>query len=259
MKFDDFDAQMRQFETSLNQIVPEDVHIIARLDGRGFTRLTKRVESFERPFDRRFHDMMLDVARRLMQCGFGVAYAYLQSDEISLLFEPGDSAFNRNARKINSILAGEASAAFSLALGQAAVFDCRVCPLPSESDVVDYFRWRNVDAQRNALAAHCYWLLRSEDLSGKRADTRLKGLSPEQKRELLREREIDFHAFPEWQREGTGLVWRTMEIEGRNPLTGDIVATTRRRVEALEETPTGSAIGPLIKELLTRKPETTAG
>jgi tRNA(His) 5'-end guanylyltransferase len=31
-------------------VLPE-IHIVARLDGRGFTRLTKEVHHFEAPFD----------------------------------------------------------------------------------------------------------------------------------------------------------------------------------------------------------------
>jgi tRNA(His) guanylyltransferase len=250
MKFDDFDAQMRGFETALDQNVAPDVHIVARLDGRGFTRLTKKIVAFERPFDRRFHDLMAETAARLMQCGFGALYAYLQSDEISLLFEPGEASFGRNARKINSILAGEASAAFSLALGQAAAFDCRTCPLPAESDVVDYFRWRGADAQRNALNAHCYWLLRGDGLSGRAASGRLKGMGRRDKLALLNDRGVDFDGLAGWAREGTGLMWRLTEIEGRNPLTGEVALTTRRRLERLDPAPSGEAVAPFVGGLL---------
>lgn len=250
MRFDDFDAQMRKFEMALDQVAPPGVHIVARLDGRGFTRLTKEILEFERPFDRRFHELMLGTAERLMQCGFGIAYAYLQSDEISLLFEPGEASFGRSVRKINSILAGEASAAFSLALGQAAVFDCRVCPLPREADVVDYFRWRSADAQRNALNAYCYWLLRGDGLSGRAADRRLRGMLRQEKLALLEGRGVDFAAQPGWSREGTGLVWRTVETEGRHGLTGEPVTVTRRRLERLDPAPAGEAAAGLIAGLL---------
>ena len=73
-------------------------------------------------------------------------------------------------RKYNSILAGVVSAAFSLELGQSAVFDCRMVALPSVELVRDYFLWRQEDAHRNALNAHCYWLLRKQGVS-KRAVT----------------------------------------------------------------------------------------
>jgi tRNA(His) guanylyltransferase len=34
--------------------------------------------------------------------------------------------------------------------------------LPNTELAVDYFRWRNEDAHRNALNSHCYWLLRKK-------------------------------------------------------------------------------------------------
>jgi tRNA(His) 5'-end guanylyltransferase len=82
------------------------------------------------------------------------------SDEMSLLFHPNENAFGRKIRKYNSILAGECSAKFSLLLNDLACFDCRISQLPLESDVIDYFRWRNEDAHRNALNSYCYWTLR---------------------------------------------------------------------------------------------------
>ena len=42
MDFDVFDKEMRRFEQSLDRLIPDDVYLVARLDGRGFTRLTKK-------------------------------------------------------------------------------------------------------------------------------------------------------------------------------------------------------------------------
>jgi hypothetical protein len=126
--------------------------MVARLDGRSFTRLTKEIHQFEAPFDARFRDMMLATAEHLMAgCGFNFVYGYTQSDEISLLFALDENAFQRKLRKLHSVLSGEASAKFSLLLGAVAVFDCRISQLPTVELVIDYFRWRNEDAHRNAL------------------------------------------------------------------------------------------------------------
>ena len=131
VKFDDFDKEMRVYEESLDQYILPDLYIAARLDGRSFTRLTKEVCKFEAPFDICFRDLMISTVKALMNAGFRIIYGYTESDEISLLFHPADNTFGRKVRKINTTLAGEASAAFSLALGQVATFDCRVIPLPS--------------------------------------------------------------------------------------------------------------------------------
>ena len=58
-----------------------DVHIVARLDGRGFTRLTKEDMKFEAPFDVHFREYMVETVRHLMNCGFNIVYGYTQSDE----------------------------------------------------------------------------------------------------------------------------------------------------------------------------------
>jgi tRNA(His) guanylyltransferase len=93
MKFDELDAKMRVFETAHDHCVLPGIYMVARIDGRNFTRLTKDVHAFEAPFDVRFRDMMLDTAEHLMSCGFRVAYAYTQSDEISLLFHLDEATF----------------------------------------------------------------------------------------------------------------------------------------------------------------------
>ena len=138
MRFDDLDKRLRQYETAYDFCVPQENFIVVRLDGRGFTRLTKEIWQFEAPFDIRFRDLMAHTVRHLMQCGFNVAYGYSESDEISLLLRRDDDTFKRKTRKIISVLAGEASAAFSVAHGQTAAFDARVCVLPNEKLVVDY-------------------------------------------------------------------------------------------------------------------------
>jgi tRNA(His) guanylyltransferase len=114
MKFVELDTKMRVFETASDLCVLPGLFMVARLDGRSFTRLTKEIWQFEAPFDERFRDMMVATAESLMDCGFRVVYAYTESDEISLLFDIGEQLFGRKLRKYNSTLAGEASANFSL-------------------------------------------------------------------------------------------------------------------------------------------------
>ena len=163
MKFDELDKIMRVYETSHDHSVLPNIYMVARIDGRSFTKLTKDKHKFEAPFDIRFRDLMVETTKHLMNCGFKVIYGFSESDEISLLFDLNIDVFKRKLRKYNSILAGEASAKFSLLLQDLAAFDCRICQLPNKNTVVDYFRWRNEDAHRNALNAHCYWMLRKEN------------------------------------------------------------------------------------------------
>ena len=247
MNFDDLDAQMRVYETSHDVRVMPGVSIVARIDGRNFTRLTKELERFDAPFDPRFRDLMAGTVEHLMGCGFAVAYAYTQSDEISLLLGRGDQTFGRKERKINSVLAGEASAAFSLALGRHAAFDCRVCQLPGGQVVVDYFRWRQADAGRNALNAHCYWSLRREGAAAGEATARVAGLGTAAKHELLFARGTNFNDLPAWQKRGVGFWWEEFERAGLNPATGESTVAVRRRVRRELELPTGEAYDTLVR------------
>ena len=207
MKFDDLDNKMRVYETSVDYCVLPGLYMVARLDGRNFTGLTKDKGKFEAPFDTRFKDLMVETTRHLMSCGFKVIYGYTESDEISLLFDIDIDVFGRKIRKYNSILSGEASAKFSLLFGDIGVFDCRICQLPSKNIVIDYFRWRSEDAHRNALNAHCYWMLRKNGIEKNEAAKQIKNKSIAEKNELLFSNGINFNDVPNWQKRGIGLYW----------------------------------------------------
>lgn len=76
MKFDELDNAMRVYETAHDRSVLPGMYMVARLDGRSFTHLTKDVYEFERPFDVRFRDFMIATAEHLMNCGFNISYGY---------------------------------------------------------------------------------------------------------------------------------------------------------------------------------------
>ena len=173
MKFEQLDRRMRVFETAHDHCVLPGIHMVARIDGRSFSHLTREGGGFDAPYDERFRDAMVSTLEHLVtDCGFAVLYGYTQSDELSLLFRREESMFGRKLRKLLSVLAGEASAKFALTLGQHAAFDARISQLPRDEDVVDYFRWRQEDAQRNALNGHAYWLLRQQGKDDRALDRR---------------------------------------------------------------------------------------
>jgi tRNA(His) 5'-end guanylyltransferase len=250
MKFDDLDAKMRVFETAHDHCVLPGLHIVARLDGRTFTRLTHEVHAFEAPFDERFRDYMIATTEHLMNCGFRIIYGYTQSDEISLLFHREENTFNRKLRKLNSVLAGEASAKFSLLLGDLACFDCRISQLPSVEMVCDYFRWRSEDAHRNALNSHCYWMLRKQGKTEKEAAAMLLGMSVAEKNELLFGYGINFNDLPNWQKRGVGLFWETYQKAAKNPKTGQEVLAERKRLKCELDLPMKDDYSHFIRKLL---------
>lgn len=239
MRFDDFDKEMRIYEKSLDQYILPDMYIVARLDGRSFTRLTKEICKFEAPFDVKFRDLMIETVKCLMECGFRGVYGYTESDEISLLFHPEDNTFGRKVRKINTTLAGEASAAFSLALGRTATFDCRVIPLPNKERVADYFVWRQEDSHRNSLNAYCYWTLRKAGMSQTEATKELTGKDIAFKNELLFRKGINYNDLPFWQKRGIGVYFSEKDKEGYNPIKEETVTTVRRELYVDMEIPIG--------------------
>jgi len=250
MKFDDLDHKMRVYETVNDTKIIPNIFMVARIDGRSFTRLTKEVHQFEAPYDIKFRDIMVDTVKHLMDCGFKIRYGYTQSDEISLLFDFYDDTFQRKERKLNSILAGEASAKFSLLLGDIGAFDSRICQLPNQNLVVDYFRWRNEDAHRNALNSHCYWNLRNEGCSPDEASNFLLGKSVADKNELLFQKGVNFNDLPTWQKRGIGIYWEEYEKEAKNQKTGETVTATRKRLKVDLELPMKDEYSDFIRELL---------
>lgn len=251
MKFDDFDKKMRIYEKSLDQYILPEMYIAARLDGRSFTRLTKEVCNFEAPFDESFRDMMIGTVKGLMSdSGFRLIYGYTESDEISLLFHPSDNTFGRKVRKLNTTLAGEASAIFSLALGRAASFDCRIVPLPNKKLAADYFAWRQEDSHRNSLNAHCYWLMRKNGIDRNAATEALRSKSVADKVLMLAEKGVNYAELPAWQRYGVGVYFRTVKKEGFNPKTNQKTQAYRRELFADMELLTGEEYRLFITELL---------
>jgi tRNA(His) 5'-end guanylyltransferase len=201
MKFTELNEKMRVYETLNDRSVLPNMYMVARLDGRNFTSLTKNNEDykFEAPFDEKFKFLMVETTKGLMKhSGFNIIYGYTQSDEISLLFDLNEGTFNRKTRKMNSVLAGYASADFTRMLGYPgiATFDCRISELPTKELVEDYFRWRNEDAHRNALSSYCYWTLRKNGFSARKATSKIFNLNNSDKNELLFSYGINFNELP---------------------------------------------------------------
>lgn len=229
MKFNELDTKMRVYETSHDYNVLPGMYMIARLDGKGFTKLTK--DKYTKPFDNVFSGYMKTTLKETMiNHGFSFIYAYTQSDEISLLFNLEENTFNRKLRKLNSTLAGIASAEFTFISGQKGSFDCRICQLPNIELVEDYFSWRQEDAYRNCLNAYCYWTLRHNGFSAGKATSLMNGLHNDKKLELLFSYGINFKQVDDWHKRGTEFYYKTIVKEGWNPLLQESTMVLRKQL-----------------------------
>ena len=181
-----------------------DVHkpIYARIDGRAFSKLTGRLS---KPFDQRFTNCMIAAGKALVERTHAKV-AYLQSDEISLLFladAPESSTFfDGRFSKLTSVLASLATAAFIKSLATDGLgeliddlphFDCRVCQLPDRDEAANMIAWRFKDATKNAI----------QSVGQSRFSPReLHGVSCLDIVAMLRQAGFDFDALPAELRTG---------------------------------------------------------
>lgn len=157
-----------QYEHRTRTFLPRRTYTLVRIDGKAFHTFTR---GFERPYDLDLMKLMDDTAIALCESVQGVKFAYVQSDEISLLMTDfdkinTDAYFDGNIQKITSITASIATAAFNKAMvyleskkvlnkdGQykTALFDSRVFTIPDRTEVENYFVWRQQDATKNSIS-----------------------------------------------------------------------------------------------------------
>jgi tRNA(His) 5'-end guanylyltransferase len=155
--------------------------VIIRIDGKAFHTFTR---GFKKPFDEIFIKSMQNTMKFLCENIQGAVFAYTQSDEISILlcdYKRLNSAawFDNEVQKMCSISASMATLEFNRkflsliyenrktddktyqeslhkAFQKGAMFDSRCFTIP-ESEVANYFYWRQLDATRNSIemVGHC--------------------------------------------------------------------------------------------------------
>lgn len=151
--------RMKGYEIASRSSLPARLPMIIRVDGKAFHTYTR---GCKRPWDENLVAVMNETAAQLCKHVQGTQIAYVQSDEISLLVHnyktlQTQSYFDGEIQKIVSITASIAGAMFTANSGQIwgnvikpAFFDSRVFILP-ESEVCNYFIWRQQDMSRNSI------------------------------------------------------------------------------------------------------------
>ena len=183
--------KMKEFESVHTQtsLVP-GIPVYVRIDGRAFHTVTR---GLQKPFDPDFAWTMKEVTKHLHD-KTNAFISYVQSDEISLCYlEPSKMPFETRLFKLESVLAGMASAAFCVYGSKTKLkdriekmiphFDCRVCQMPLK-EIPNMLLFRERDCLKNAIT-----LVALEHFSNKQIH---KKNSDEKIEMLLKEAGVDF-------------------------------------------------------------------
>jgi len=190
---DDLGKRMKEnYEMRARTYLTRRMPTIIRLDGCHFHTFTK---GFKRPFDKLFNRTMQATTKFLCENVQGCVLAYTQSDEISLLLVDykdfaSDAWYDGQVQKICSVSAALATYAFNKFFNEfyleqlaekgevdsydlvydkkrkgGAWFDARCFNIP-RAEVVNYFYWRQVDAERNSANSLAQSLFSHKSLQG---------------------------------------------------------------------------------------------
>lgn len=228
MKNDEYGNRMKRYEQVTKTRLPARTYTIVRVDGRAFHTYLRNAE---KPFDSTVNSAMDLVAATMCKEMSGAKFAYVQSDEISILLTdlgPGTQPwFDGEVQKIVSISASLATAVFNGVFTQPkvkypfadtelpgpkyATFDARVYSIPSRTEVANYFRWRQQDAIRNAVQSAGYAEFPAREMFGKNA-AQIQEM-------LFQERGINFKTkYSDRERRGGVAVKETYRHEGVLPV-----------------------------------------
>ena len=73
---------------------------------------------------------------------------------------------------------------------------------------------------------------------------------PEKNELLFQKRNLNFNDVPNWQKRGVGLLWETYTKPAKNPVTGEKVVATRRRIKVGLDLPMKDDYSEFVRETL---------
>jgi len=229
---------MKERELFANLITIPPVFI--RIDGRAFHSVAEDL-GLEKPFDSGFSGAMERVCIRfLRESGLSPDLAYTFSDEISLYFS--HLPFGGRVEKIDSISAsfGASALMLEIAIEEPLSFDARIIQVTPEM-AVDYLINRQSEAWRNHLNAYCQNALVREGSSRKEAAKKLRGLASRDLHEFMYSRGVNLAKTPAWERRGVLVYKQLRNVEGFNPIKGELVESLRTAVVSERNLPVFSS------------------
>lgn len=201
MRQSDIGKRMKRYEAVTEYTLPRRIPIIVRIDGNAFRTLTSRKHGKHR-WSIKFVENMTSVASAVVKGMQGCDFCYCHSDEISFLLTDyrtitTEPWFGYDVRKLMSISAGIASGVMSQIYGETICFDSRCFSVPHD-DVCNYFIWRQLDAERNAVL-----MLGREHFSQKQLHHKN---CKEIRQMLLEEKGLEFEAYTPVRKRGFCIV-----------------------------------------------------
>lgn len=201
------DRMKNNYESRSKHLLGRRAYTIIRLDGKAFHTYTR---GLQRPFDAGLMSDMDEAAAYVCKDVQGAKFAYVQSDEISILltdFECIDSQawFDLDVQKICSVSASLATAKFNdlrrvrdgvfehCENPKLAHFDSRVFQLPTQTEVMNYFIWRQNDAVRNSIASVAQSLYSAKELHG---------VGSNQQQELIHQKGLNWNDYSSGEKRG---------------------------------------------------------
>lgn len=208
-KKDSLGDRMKEFyENRTRNFLPRRTYTIIRVDGKAFHSYTR---GLVRPFDEKLVNDMDETACHMCKNIQGAKFAFVQSDEISILltdFEglTTDAWFDGNIQKMASISASLATAKFNeLRPNKIALFDSRVFTIPSDIEVENYFIWRQQDTTRNSISSVAQSMFSHRELENKNTD---------QMQEMCFQKGVNWNDFSAKLKRGRLIVKQDYEKEG---------------------------------------------
>ncbi len=227
---------MKEYEIFRDIKIPPHMPSFVRCDGRHFRKTLAEI-GVKKPFDENFAKIMVETAKIVWTQGFNPTLILAFSDELNFLFFK--LPFNSRIEKINSILPSILSSKFTSELRikfdveKVIAFDSRVVLIHSLRKIIDYLDWRQKEAWRNNNNAYAFYTLKEKGYSSKKVIRILSGLNTNKLHELVfqeSEGKINLSKTPGWQRKGILIFQKSVQKNGFNPITGEIIKTTRRKI-----------------------------
>ncbi|MDJ0342242.1 tRNA(His) guanylyltransferase Thg1 family protein [Streptomyces sp. H10-C2] len=217
--------RMKAYEAVTRALLPRRTHTLIRVDIRA---AHSYLRGAQKPFDEAFMADMDAVAEALCAEISGAAFAYTQSDEISILITDFGSLgtepwFGGVVAKQVSISAALATAVLNERRSGRALFDSRVFTIADPVEVANYFLWRQRDAVRNSISMAAQAVF---------SPKRLHGVNSGGMQELLwAEAGINWNDYSDGCKRGRVTVRHTGEraVEYVDKRSGETVSTTAVR------------------------------